>query len=177
VGLKAFNPRYAAASQPVFLLLLAEGLMVLWNRRRAAAPVAVLFLIVPMLVAVGRQDFDPRYGREDFRGAAAYLARAARPGDLLLQQGVNGPLARYYSGPATIDTFFPVYFTAADGGDAKLDALLRGRPRVWWVGSRLWFEDPEGRLVDMLAARGRPLDFWSGPGVEVRGFRLEAAAP
>ena len=29
LGLKAFNPRYAAASQPVFLLLLAEGLLVL----------------------------------------------------------------------------------------------------------------------------------------------------
>jgi len=177
VGLKAFNPRYAAVSQPIFLLLLAEGLSVLWSRRRRLAGAAALCLLVPMLVAVGRQGLDSRYGREDFRGAGAFLERAAQRGDLLLQQGVNGPLERYYSGPAEIDTFFPVYFEAGDGGEARLSSMTEGRRRVWWVGSRLWFEDPEGKLVDLLESRARPLSGWKGAGVEVRGFEFGPEAP
>ncbi len=177
IGLKAFNPRYVAASQPVFLLLLAEGLVVLWRRRRAAAGAAGLLLIVPMLVALGRQSLDPRYGREDYRGAASFLEGVAGPDDLLLQEGVAGALDRYYRGPARVDLFEPRAFLAPDGGSADVDSLLAGHPRVWWVGSRLWFVDPDHRLLDMLRERGRPLDRWDGAGVAVRGFDLEAGAP
>jgi hypothetical protein len=130
-----------------------------------------------MLAGWGRQTFDERYAREDFRGAARFLEAHAAAGDLVLQQGVNGPLARYYRGAADVETFFEVYFRAEDGGEGRLDRLAAGHPRVWWVGSRLWYEDPRGRVLDMLERRGGEIARWNGPGVEIRGFALAGDVP
>jgi 4-amino-4-deoxy-L-arabinose transferase-like glycosyltransferase len=177
LGLKAYNPRYAAVSQPILILLLAEGILRIGRARRVFGVILGGGLVLCMLAGWGRQTFDERYAREDFRGAARFLETHAAAGDLVLQQGVNGPLARYYRGAADIETFFEVYFRADDGGEGRLDRLAAGHPRVWWVGSRLWYEDPRGRVLDMLERRGGEIARWNGPGVEIRGFALAGDAP
>ncbi len=178
LGLKAYNPRYLAASQPVFLLLVADGLVLLAQRRRALGGLVALALVVPMLAGWARQEFDPAYAREDYRGAAAWLEARTRPGDLILQQGVTTVLDRYYRGPARIDSWYPVFFAEPDGGRGRLEGLLAGHPRVWWVGSRLWFDDPDRELLGWLEARGEPVAAWNRTGIEVRGFRLrESGGP
>ncbi len=177
VGLKAFNARYLAVSQPVFLLLLAEG----WGRARARGRVLAwalaAALVVPMLVGWGRQTFDPRYAKEDFRGAAAYLDRESRPGDLIVEEGVEGPLLRYYRGAAAVFTYFPLYFEGPRGGETKLDDVLAGHRRAWWVGSRLWYTDPNLKVLAWLRARGTPVGTWNRGGVRIEGFDLEGERP
>jgi hypothetical protein len=177
LGLKAYNPRYAAVSQPILILLLAEGILRIGRARRVFGVILGGGLVLCMLAGWGRQTFDERYAREDFRGAARFLEAHAAAGDLVLQQGVNGPLARYYRGAADVETFFEVYFRAEDGGEGRLDRLAAGHPRVWWVGSRLWYEDPRGRVLDMLERRGGEIARWNGPGVEIRGFALAGDVP
>ncbi len=172
LGLKAYNPRYLAVSQPVFLLVLAEGIRRIGTRRRSWGAAAATALLIPMAVGWTNQTFDVRYGREDYRGAAAWLAERVHPEDLVLEQGVVGVLERYYHGPGRLEAYYPVFFREPDGGRARLDDLLDDHPRVWWVGSRLWYDDPEGKVPAWLAERGTPIESWSHGGVEIRGFRF-----
>jgi len=174
LGLKAYNPRYLAVSQPVFLLLLAEGIRRIGARRAVWGAAVAAGLLVPMGVGWANQTFDPRYGREDYRGAAEWLDRRARPDDLILQEGVVGVLTRYYHGPGEVTAYFPVFFNEAEGGRVRFDSLVAGRSRVWWVGSRLWYADPEEKVLGWLSEAGRPLASWDHGGVAVRGFQLPA---
>jgi len=172
LGWKAYNARYLAATQPVLLLLVAIGWSEVRSASRTRALLYGLCLVAAMAVGWERQTFRQDYAKEDFRGAAHFLDTHAKPGDLILQQGVNGPLLRYYGGRVPVTTFFPVYSREADGGRSKLNALVGGSNRVWWVGSRLWYEDPDRRLLRWIMEEGAFVDSWRGAGVEVRGYRL-----
>lgn len=173
VGLKAYNARYVAFVQPAFLLLAAGGVAALARERRLLGRLGGVFLIAAMIQGYVRQTYDPEYGKEDFRAAAGYLEERARPGDLILQQGVHGPLHRYYAGEVPIETYYPVYFGEADGGEERLRTLIAGRERVWWVGSRLWYEDPDRRVLRWLAGRGEFVVSWDAPGVAVRAYAVD----
>jgi mannosyltransferase len=172
LGLKAYNPRYLAVSQPVFLLVLAEGIRRIGGRRRAWGVAVAAALVIPMAVGWAQQTFNPRYGREDYRGAGTWLEGRTRPGDLILQEGVVGVVGRYYRGPAEISAYYPIFFEEPGGGRARLNRLIAGHPRVWWVGARLWYVDPSGKVVGWLAGEGTPVGSWEHGGIEVRGFVL-----
>ena len=108
------------------------------------------------------------------RGVAAFLQSRTEPEDLILQQGVDGPLARYYRGGLPLRTYHQGYFSGEAGGHERFRELVAGHPRVWWVGSRLWYEDPDGRVRAWLAGSGEEIAAERFPGVDVRGFRMEA---
>jgi hypothetical protein len=175
LGLKAFNPRYAAASFPAFVLLLAVGTRHVLDRRRAVGSLLVGGLVLASLTGWARQSFDARYAREDHRGAAAYLSGVAGPGDLILEQGVHGLLERYYRGPAPVVPFYAAYREAPGAGAERLAELVAGREVVWWVGSRLWFEDPDRTVREWITSRGTAAGRWEGNGIEVVGVRVRSA--
>ncbi len=172
LGFKAFNPRYAAVAQPGFLLLLAAGWVAMYRRRPRWAAVLAAGLLVPMVVGGVRQSVHPDYVKEGFRETAAYLEANVTEHDLVLEQGVSGPLGRYYAGPAPLRTFYAQFLSRETAGEALLDPMLSGRERVFWVGSRLWFEDPEYRLRQWIVERGDLEARWSAPGVSVAVVRL-----
>ena len=78
---KVFHPRYVAVAAPGALILLAAGLADLRPRARIAFIVAVAAL---WAVSLARQYADPRWGREDMRGAAALIAREGEAGDKIV---------------------------------------------------------------------------------------------
>lgn len=172
LGLKAFNPRYLSVSQPAFLLLLAAGVMELGRRRPRLAAAAGGLLICSMLYGAGRQAFDSRYAKDDFRGVAGYLDSSVTPRDLVIEQGVSGPLARYYGGPAPVVTFYATYLRDESRGRERLAEWVRGRDEVYWVGSRLWYEDPDRRVLSWLTSMGTTVASREWVGVEVRRIRL-----
>ena len=176
LGLKAYSPRYVAVALLPLVLLVGHGWTRVASGNRVRGIVLGLLLLVPMLLGGVRQTFLDRYAKEDHRGAAAILAAETRPGDLVLEQGVALALDRYYPGPAEVAAYFPVYRRTADGGEGRLDSLLSGHDRVFWVGSRLWYDDPEGWLTAALAARSDSVEMLPRvAGVELRLYRLESA--
>jgi hypothetical protein len=173
LGLKAFSPRYVATVQPILILLVAQGWTRVVSGHRLWALVLAGLLLVPALAGGWRQATHVEYARADYREVARFLAREATGEDLILQQGVSGVFEYYYRGAATVDTYYPVYRREADQGFARLDSLVAGHPRVFWVGSRLWYDDPEGWLPRALANRSSRVREHPGvPGIEVREYHL-----
>lgn len=177
LGWKAFNPRYIAFTQPLWLCAVAVASVVLLERWRKIGFLLILATALAMGLGWSRQALNAEYAREDFRAVAEYLESRAETNDLILEQGVSGPLARYFDGQQKIETFFPVYLSPPDDAEAKLTEILGDHPRVWWVGSRLWYEDTERLVLKLLAGRGQFESSWTAAGVEVRLYRMDRDAP
>src|SRR5262249_51204492 len=92
---KVFHPRYLAVSAPAVLLVFAAALADLRGRARGgwAAVVAVLWA-----VALGRAMFEPKYGKEDYRGAMAYVRSQVAPGEVVVATGAPDPIEWYGRG-------------------------------------------------------------------------------
>jgi mannosyltransferase len=183
-----FNARYVMASQPAFLLLLAGGPAVLWERRSGSLAnvgretVAVLILIF----ALGTSAYANYNGytnravaRADFRGAARYITKHIAPDEtIILSSGHIFPIFDYYApgverhllpDSPTLDITETLDYSIAD----DLNNWLSDRGGVWLV---LWQNDiidPVGYLTSMLSEVGeeQPVnrDF---PQVEVRHYRF-----
>jgi hypothetical protein len=74
-NVKVWNARYVAVAYPAYLVVVATGLSSLGSRARSIALAAVLALAA---LALWNLRADPRYAKEDYRSAGAYLAGALR---------------------------------------------------------------------------------------------------
>jgi len=93
-NLKVFNPRYASAAFPAYVVVLAAGLSA---PRRASMRLALgALVLLPTSISLAQYFTDPRYEKEDARAAASYLQSAAVPGDLLFVVGTDEPFRRYH---------------------------------------------------------------------------------
>jgi mannosyltransferase len=93
-NVKVFNPRYAAAALPAYLLILAEGILA--PRSRAARLALCGLVLVPTGISLAQAHTDPRYAKEDARGVAGFLRAQTRPGDALFLVGSDLPFRQYY---------------------------------------------------------------------------------
>ena len=173
LGLKAYNPRYISVVYPAWILLLTFGYKAGVQARPGWARGSVAVLMAVMLLGLARQQLDAGYHKEDFRGAAR-LAEERNP-DLVLLEGVSGPFQRYYQGEAPVGVFYRNYVLHPEGR-AALDSLVLDRERLLWIGSRLWYVDPDSLVLGWLRDVYGP-EVWSGSeeGVVLREF--ERAEP
>ncbi|MBI5711334.1 MAG: glycosyltransferase family 39 protein [Candidatus Eisenbacteria bacterium] len=171
---KVFHPRYLAVAQPAFLLVLAAGVADLGVRRRVLAAAAVALL---WGASLGHHYFDPRYGKEDYRGAARLVAEQGRAGEQVLAVGAEDPVSYYYRGPLRVDRLWLGFASRPDRLAEKLDEKLAGARGTWVVLSRPEDLDPRGVFARMLdggfpdAARHRleGVRVWHlGPGAALR---------
>ena len=171
-NVKVFNPRYASAALPAYMMLLVDGAVAL-NPRRLGA----LFFAGSLILAgasIVQSQTQPGYWKEDTRSAAGVLRAEMKPGDLAFIIGGWDPIARYYWTPLRDDPslrhYFPPYRVTPEESPADAEkalAEIRSARRTYVVFCRDDFEDPPGRWEAFLRARFAIERAWSFPGSRV----------
>ena len=187
-----FNARYAIVSHPALLLVLAGGLVALWQRRNSylgnllrgtLAALVLIMLLGTAAYANYNVYTDPTFARADFRSVAAYVRQNIEPGEtVILTSGHMFPVWDYYApglerhllpDSPTLDTSVTLDYSIA----RVLNPWLEDRDGVWLV---LWQDevvDPTGYLTAMLADAGeeQPVE-QAFPQIELRHYRLPEGA-
>lgn len=168
----AFNVRYAITALPAVVLCFALVLTAGSTRRLALGLCALVALSA---LSIGRERTDPRYLREDYRGAGAYLAAHAVDGDRVVvtaHYAIQG-VAHYYRGPAPVESLPVRPVRSAEDAAANLRTLetTAAGHGVWLVLAREWDDDRVGHLQAALAARGVT------PAAHLPGVRIFRLAP
>jgi mannosyltransferase len=169
---KVFHPRYLAVTMPAFVALLAAALADLAPRRRATAALAVGIL---WAVSLGHHYFDPRYRKEDMRGAGRLLAARAVAGDKILAVNTEVLLFYYYRGPVPISDFWLGWGAEPALLERHIRRLSPGASGVWIVWSRGEDLDPTGAFARHLQAAHPDAEQFQFDGVRVWHFRPAAA--
>jgi len=165
------NPRYLIGVFPPYLMLLGLG----WDHLPARAHLrkgfglAALFLVAWSLHGL---YWNPRYAREDARAAARFLENQVEPGDqvLVLSSYFAAFPMKYYAGDKLEIHSFSLHERVQE---EALEQMLRDWqdvPRVWFVSSRYWENDPEGMVRERLTETRRECQRVVFPGVEVTAF-------
>ena len=159
---KVFNPRYLAVSVPAFLLVVAAA----WADRGAlgrwllGGAIAILWGL-----SLHHHYFDPRYAREDYRGALAAVRTALAPGEQVLAVGAMEPVDFYGRG-LPVEHLWLGFEADSTRMERELDAVLSRAGGTWVVLSREEDLDPAGRFARRMEriATGAPAQH---PGVRV----------
>ncbi len=172
-----FEPRYMLASAPAMYLLIGAALAALRpSAARAAAAATVLAILTVGLAAQAAAPIRP-----DLRGAAAWVARRATPGDVVVYVL---PYARF-----SFDHYLPgldrldvegAYTNAGVEDVALALALFPASNRagqIWLVETEAWMWDVAGRNRAWLEEHATRGDSIVLHGVSVIGFSSRGLAP
>ena len=155
-------------------LLKAAGYAALRRRSAWLAGGPALLLLLPTLVALRNYYVDPRYAREDMRGAARVLRAEAGEGELILGLGAPQVLTWYYPGPVPVEFVYDVWIHDAAGLPARVDGWAHDHRALWLCVSRPWLQDPQGRLKALLDGRFRVTRRLEFSGVTLTRYALDA---
>ena len=163
------------ASLPLYAIV-AVGMARVPRRALLAVALAALLLIQ----GVALDNYYRNFAKEDWRGAAAYLAARYQPDDLLLFNAtwVQIPFDYYFErtgiaaerrgAPADLfdaGVLEPIMGTA---DVPRLASLLDDRARVWLIYSHDWYTDPQRLISAALDKEFDLLDRQSFYGLELR---------
>ncbi|MDD4856468.1 MAG: glycosyltransferase family 39 protein [Candidatus Krumholzibacteria bacterium] len=161
-NIKVFNVRYLMCAFPLYLALVVYGL----PGGRPMNLIVIGAVCAIMLVSDANYLFNPRYSREDVRGAAEVVMGAEVRGDIIFAPGVEEAFAHYYKGTNRIEFFEP-----ASLGEARVDERIAtafaSHARIWHIQSRSWDKDPENLLDKVLRRKGVIERSWDMPGVRL----------
>jgi 4-amino-4-deoxy-L-arabinose transferase-like glycosyltransferase len=169
---KVFHPRYLAVSLPGYLALLAAAFADLSPRARAAAAAAVALL---WGYALHHHYFDPRYGREDMRGAGALLTARAVAGERIVAANTEDLLFYYYRGPVPVVTYWLGWAADPALRGERLERVTGGADGAWIVLSRGEDLDPADAFARHLDERHPEAERFRFEGVRV--WHLRRTAP
>jgi hypothetical protein len=159
-----------------YLLLVAVGLGVLWERHRGFGTAAAIVLVAGMAYSTYNYFALPRYGKDDLAGVGRYLREQMQPGDLALLAPPDGlRLMRYYlplddieraaqAGMGARWEAVPPLEGAGLGVGSWLDPLRSQYRRTWLVKSGVPAGQPAKPIEDWLdrhAFRVRDMPFES----------------
>jgi len=165
---KVFHPRYLSVAYPGFLLVLAAGWWSLGRKSRVAAGAALGAL---WLLSLHHLYFDPRYAKEDYRGAAALVRAHGQAGEKLLAVNSEEPMFYYYRGPLPQDRLWLGFVERPARLEQKLDEALQDVRGAWVVLSRPEDLDPAGVFARTLDRRYPDAERWTLGGVRVWHIR------
>jgi len=119
--------RYFLPLVPLLIVLIAAGLHIVSSHRRKLAWGLLVILLLFDTWSLANMHFNPRYVRDDWRGAAAYIRDRTRPKDTLLSYTDN-PF-EYYS---------PGGLTPHDAWELMEDPqqtaqIASGKERLWLI--------------------------------------------
>jgi 4-amino-4-deoxy-L-arabinose transferase-like glycosyltransferase len=165
---KAFNVRYMLVALPAYVCLVASGLQTLTGRWKRAAAAGVFLTLA---VSLGNYYFNGRYAKEDVRGAARYVEAKIAEGECVLAPIVTEVFQHYFKKDNRVAFVAAPRGIAADVLEERLGRHLAGCDVVWFVRSREWDSDPEGKLLAALDGMYRETARMDGlTGVEIRKY-------
>lgn len=141
----SYNVRYTLAALPAFVLVLALGLHSITPRTLRVVLTAALFGC--FAVADWNHFFDPRFAKEDVRGALVAIRRAGGPAPPVVALGQIGIAAHYYGGG------LPVVAIGNCEGSAAVDRIRNagfGEAETLWVMIGRDFEGRAGPCLVQL---------------------------
>lgn len=168
---KVFHPRYAAVAAPAWLILFAGAFAALPRRGRWGMGLALGAI---WSVSLWHLAFDPRYAREDYRGAAALIRARAQAGEQVLAVYSLEPMEYYMRGALPVRAIWLGLAADPPRLDATLDHALDEARGTWVVLSREEDLDPGGVFERRLEARHPGAQRFEANGVKV--WRLAPAA-
>jgi len=164
-----FDVRYVAMALPAYLLIAAAGIMSLHKPQLRWLALATVLGV--HLASLTNYYFEPRYAREDTRGAAEFLRSAIGHDDIVLVLGTLSSLPHYYQGEPPLIPFSP-----HDSNDKPLNARLRQvsdkHDRLWLVQIRPWQVDRSGIVRFELDRTYAMIQQQVFPGVSIRGYQI-----
>jgi mannosyltransferase len=161
---KAFNVRYVLVGYPAYLCFLAIGCVGLRRRFETALLVAVL---ATLLIATGNLYYNPKYARDDVRGAVRYIEKHIEPGECILAPTVTGVVEHYYRGVEEVHSIYNPPGQPRERVDRQLQRIFAWCNSVWYVRARPWVDDADGYALGRLADRYRDLQVIDFKGVEL----------
>jgi uncharacterized membrane protein len=180
-----YNVRFVTWIMIAVAVWMGAGIAAGWNRRSVQL-VSVAFVIMASVAFVNRHWIG-RYEHEDLRGAARFLKSHATTADTVyVVSDYMADLLRYYLGdgwrivelpkPGSVNEVVrkPQDALAAAAAAARQQAASK---RIWLIYCRSFHGDPDGLLLEAIAAR-HPLDLATTlPGVSIyRAERRQFAA-
>jgi uncharacterized membrane protein len=163
----AFNVRYLLSALPAVVLLAASGIV---RAPRWYGLMCLVALVALAAVSISRDRFDPRYVREDLRGAARYLGehtRGDRPVTVSAPYVIAG--LQHYDDRLKLEPLAIRPVRSPADAEALLAALRASGG--WLVLSREWEDDPAGYLPRAISAHAGDAEVMRLPGIRVFRFR------
>lgn len=129
----AFNVRYTTAAFPAYIVLLTAGATWWWKRRWSGR---VLLLAAAGIAAFSLVNYyhNPRYAKEDNRGAAAIIARHRQAEEPLIVGVPLHAFAYYYPDPFTPWKDVSLETSGSEGDRRE----IADAERIWIAASRTW---------------------------------------
>ena len=175
-NVKVFNPRYAAAALPAYVMLLVEGAAAL-RPRTIGLLVAGGAVVLSGMSCIQLQT-QPRYWKEDARAATRVLKGELAAGDLIIVVGTWDPLYRYYWREVREEAGIRRYIVPhrigpeVEGKGEEALGAIRSARRTYVLFYRDDFDDPAGKWEAFLKSRFPIEQTWEFPGVRI--WRLGA---
>jgi 4-amino-4-deoxy-L-arabinose transferase-like glycosyltransferase len=170
-----FDERFVLYLAPAFLLIVAQGLNVIYelHKSRVIAFAGLLYILGASAYSLFNYWYVPQYAKSpDWRGFVDYIAAEAQSGDALIQNYPD-PALPYYLKDRIPRILLP---RSSAQNEADLNADLT---RVSARFNRLWFQpaphstwDTDGQVATWLERHARELREY-----DVRGARLELYLP
>jgi hypothetical protein len=136
-----FEDRYLIYITPAFYLLIAIGLILLWQHSRWLAGICLSLILIINLVGIWQQQRRPL--KADFRAVAEYLSSQPTPPSAIM---IQIPYLQY-----TLDYYYPGNYTLLEGlwtnddktettVNAEMTALTANLTDLWLIVSEedLW---------------------------------------
>jgi mannosyltransferase len=162
---KAFNARYLLVSLPVFVSIVAAGIVGLPGFAKKAAIACVFATLAASLF---NYYFNGAYAKEDIRDAARYVEDRIQPGDCVLAPTVGEVFEHYFRKSNTVCRVGASARPSPEVLAERLGTTLAACGRVWYVRSREWDNDPDGELAAVLGGMYRETARLEGlPGVVI----------
>ena len=165
----AYNVRYLLSTFPAFVMLAAAGIARAprWYGVGCLAAFAVV-----AAASIDRDLLDPRYMREDLRGAVGYLREHAAAEDAVTVSAEYCIYGLQHYGPTQRLEPLAISPVRSPADADAIVAGLAGSDR-WLVLSRDWEDDPAGYLNRAIAAQAPAAEVARLPGVRI--FRFGAS--
>jgi mannosyltransferase len=162
----SYSVRYLLPALPAFVLLAAAGLARL---RRPWGAVALGMVGIMSALSIARDRHDPRYMRDDLRGAAHWLRAHVDTGAPIAVSASYVVFGlRHYDDSLHVAPLTDRRVRTEADAEAALDGLLTAGG--WLVLSREWEDDPAGHLEREIARRAPEALVARLPGVRIFRF-------
>jgi hypothetical protein len=162
------------------LLMLAAGLRATELRLPSRAGFVVILVLLMAVNGLALHSYYEDVEKEAWDEAAGLVARQVQPDDVLLFNDAWGQIPfdyyfrRLYNG-STAEHGLPVDLfdrgvlepKMTEDDLPRVEALIRGRERVWLIYSHDWYTDPQGLVPQALEERLCVVDRWKLYGLQV----------